>query len=311
MSDAASTPARQVGLIGLGLMGRGIGHSLLRAGHRLGVMAHRRREVADELTAAGAWEAPNPRALAESCDTVVLCVSSAEAAIHCVLGDAGIHQGAHTDLLVIESSTLMPRVALHLNQQLRDVGAHFVDAPVTRGPREAMAGQLNALVGADACDLDNARPVLAAYCERVFHLGAVGQGYAGKLINNFLAFSHLVSAAEAMTTAARAGLELSTLLQAIAVSGGQNRVLDGLGPWLTTGTPPRSQVTLSTAHKDLAYFDELARSLGTTGPVAQQALRSLSDALAAGLGGSFTPDYLQHVARSAGVTLPPPGVSSG
>lgn len=53
-----------VGLVGLGLMGRGIGLSLLRTGHSPGIVAHRRRETAQELSAAGAWEAADSAALA-------------------------------------------------------------------------------------------------------------------------------------------------------------------------------------------------------------------------------------------------------
>jgi 3-hydroxyisobutyrate dehydrogenase-like beta-hydroxyacid dehydrogenase len=74
--EATKPSSQRVGLVGLGLMGRGIGYSLLRTGFELGIVAHRRREVADELLAAGAWEASTPRELAADCDAVVLCVSN-------------------------------------------------------------------------------------------------------------------------------------------------------------------------------------------------------------------------------------------
>lgn len=289
--------------MGLGLMGRGIGHSLLRAGHTLSIMAHRRREVADELVAAGATELPHAQALAACCDAIVLCVSSAEAAQQCLLGARSVLAGARAGLLVIESSTLRPDVAAALATPLGAAGVQFVDAPVTRGPREAMEGKLNALVGGAPDAVASALPLLAAYCERSFVMGPLGSGYAAKLVNNYLAFSNLVALGEAVRTAVAAGLALPTLLDAIAVSGGQNRVLDGLAPWLRTGAPPRSRVTLATAHKDVQYFHAFAQSLGTSGEASQQALQSLASALQAGLADSFTPAYLEHMASVCGVDL--------
>ena len=298
-----SSSTQQVGLIGLGLMGRGIGHSLLRAGHALSIVAHRRREVADELVAAGAAECASACDLAARCDAVVLCVSSAEAAQQCLVGAGGVLAGARPGLLVIESSTLRPDVAVALAARLGEAHVQFVDAPVTRGPREAMEGKLNALVGGAPEAVARALPLLAAYCERSFAMGPVGSGYAAKLVNNFLAFSQLVALGEALRTAVRAGLALPALLDAIAVSGGQSRVLDGLAPWLATGAETRSRVTLTTAHKDVQYFNAFAQSLGTDGEASRQVLNQLTQALQSGLGDRFTPAFLEQAAAACGVDL--------
>ena len=287
--------SRRVGLIGLGLMGRGLGLSLLRAGHALTVLAHRQRSVVDELVAAGAHEAANAAMLAETVDTVLLCLPSTEAVDAVLFGNQGVTSGASPGLLVLESSTLRPDVGRRLAQQLAARGIDFVDAPVTRGPAEAVQGRLLALVGGTDEAVQRAEPVLRAYCEQLFRFGGPGQGYAAKLINNFLAFSNLVAVAEAMHTARQAGLDLSTLLAAVHLSGGQNRVLDGLTPLLTGAGAAKSRVTLNTAHKDAQYYQQLAHGLGSSGPLAQLLEQQLGRALAAGLGGQLTPDYLDHV----------------
>jgi 3-hydroxyisobutyrate dehydrogenase-like beta-hydroxyacid dehydrogenase len=285
-------------------MGRGMGLSLLRAGRSLGIVAHRRRETADELLAAGAWEAVDAQALAKVCNSVVLCLPSREAVDTVLFGPQGIAAANKPGLLVIECSTLTPDAARDFAQRLAPHGISFVDAPLTRGPNEALQGKLNTLVGGDAPAVQRALPVLAAFCEKTFEFGATGNGYAAKLISNFLAFSNLVAVAEAMGTAAKAGLDMATLMQAIGVSGGQSRVLDGLAGWLVDGSPSRSRVMLSTAHKDVDYYLQQARALGSAGPLAEEVLRRLSAGLAAGLGEQFTPQYLQHVAQLAGASLP-------
>lgn len=297
----------RIGLIGLGLMGRGMGFSLLRAGHTLGVVANRRRETADELNAAGAWEAEDPGALAVACDVPVLCLPAVEATEAVLFGPRGVVAGARPGLLVIECSTLLPAAGRSFAQRLAALALDFVDAPVMRGSTEALAGRLNALLSGSPAAVDRAAAVLTAFYERRFRFGASGQGYAAKLVNNFLAFSNLVAATEAMHTAQAAGLDLAELLAAVQVSGGQNRVLDGLAPWLTGTGPSRSRVTVLTAHKDVAYYQWLTRSLASAGPLAQQVEASLAQALACGLGEQLTPEYLRHVAQGSGVLagLPP------
>ncbi len=303
--------AARTGLIGLGLMGRGIGLSLMRAGHRLGFVAHRRREVAEEFVAAGAVEFPTPEALARDCATVVCCLPSIESVERVLFDPDGIAAGARPGLLVVESSTLTPDAARRFAGLLRSRGIGFVDAPLTRGPAQALEGRLVALIGGAPDEAARASEVLAAFCERQFVFGPAGAGYSAKLINNFLAFSGMLAATEAMSTAAKSGLDMRTLLAAIRLSGGQSRILDGLTPWLIDGSAPGSRVTLEIAHKDIACYEQFAESLGTRGPVARETLRALSDGLEAGLGPAMTQEYVRMAARRYGATLPAAAAESG
>jgi 3-hydroxyisobutyrate dehydrogenase-like beta-hydroxyacid dehydrogenase len=140
--------------------------------------------------------------------------------------------------------------------------------------------------------------VLQAFCEQVFRLGACGQGYAAKLISNFLAFSNLAAVAEGMATAGRAGIDPAVLMQALAVSGAQSRVLDGLAPVIAGTGESRSRVTVTTAQKDVAYYAGFAAAMGTAGPVSATTAACYAQAVAMGLGGEFTPAYLRHVAET-------------
>jgi 3-hydroxyisobutyrate dehydrogenase-like beta-hydroxyacid dehydrogenase len=235
---------------------------------------------------------------------LVLCLPSLEATQAVLFGPGGAaHEGAR-GVLVLECSTLMPNAALDFDARLDALGIGFADAPVTRGPTEALAGKLNALLGGRPEHAALAGRVLSAFCERVFSFGAPGQGYAAKLVSNFLAFTQLAAVAEGMATAARAGLDLPLLLQALAVSGSQSRVLDGLAPVIADTGESRSRVTLATAHKDVAYYRRFADALHTAGPVAAQVEQQFAQALAAGLGQRFTPDYLRHVAASCAESAP-------
>lgn len=292
-----------IGLIGIGMMGRGIGHSLLRAGRSLSILANKRREAAEELVALGATEAASAADMAPEAEAIILCLPS-EAAVRGVLfGPSGLAATARPGLLVLECSTLTPAVGRDFSERLARIGVSFVDAPVTGGPTEAMQGRLNALVGGDGAP-QAAEAILAAFCKQTFRFAGAGNGYGAKLISNFLAFNNLVAIAEAMTTAHRAGMDLDTLLAAIEGGGGQNRCLTGLGPWLSGRGESRSRVKLETAAKDVGYYCLLAQELGTLGPVAEQVRGRLQQGVAEGLGGELTPQYISHVAAAAGVRLP-------
>lgn len=303
--EALMTSENMIGLIGLGMMGRGMGHSLLSAGRSLSIRPNKRREVADELLALGAVQTRSPEHMADISSVIVTCLPS-EAAVRDVLfGPAGIAQAARPGLLVVECSTLTPMAGRELSEQLARVGVDFVDAPVTGGPTEAMQGRLNALIGgASDSAAQRAGAILGAFCKQAFRFAGAGSGYGAKLINNFLAFSNLVAVAEAMATARKTGLDMDTLLAAVEGGGGQNRVLSGLGPWLAGHGESRSRVKLETAAKDVEYYCQLAGELETLGSVATQVRDRLLQGLADGLGAELTPCYVSHVAKAAGVQLP-------
>ena len=84
-----------------------------------------------------------------------------------------------------------------------------------RAAQAALAGTLTLLVGAAAADLESARPILAAVCDRILHFGEVGSGTAYKLIINMMGAVQIASLAEGLALAERAGLDLETVVNAI------------------------------------------------------------------------------------------------
>ena len=88
--------------------------------------------------------------------------------------------------IVIDHSTVAPDTARRAALQLGEVGAHFLDAPVSGGVEGAKNGKLSVMVGGEADVLERARAVLEAYALKVTHLGAVGAGQATKAVNQVL-----------------------------------------------------------------------------------------------------------------------------
>jgi len=98
----------------------------------------------------------------------------------------------------------------------RAKGLRYIDAPVTGLPEHAAAGTLRLLVGADPADLESADPILRAVSAHIVHFGEVGSGTAYKLIINMIGAIQIASLAEGLALAEKAGLDLKTVVEAIA-----------------------------------------------------------------------------------------------
>ena len=134
--------------------------------------------------------------------------------------------------------------------RLQEAGAAFVDAPVSGGRIGATKGRLTIFVGADSPkDHDRVGPLLAVMGENVTPMGKVGTGQAAKVVNQLISFSTQVTVAEAMALARRSGLELDTLIPALAGGAADSVVLQILGPRMA------AEDWSITAHMDIALKD--------------------------------------------------------
>lgn len=204
-----------VAFIGLGNMGLGMAHRLLDAGHDLRVY-NRTRSKAAELERTGARCFPTPEDACTGVEVVFAMTADDTSSRATWSGPHGVLASRLAPrALAIECSTLSHQWVTELAAKARAHDLRYLDAPVTGLPQAALAGTLTLLVGAAAADLESARPILAAVCERILHFGEVGSGTAYKLIINMMGAVQIASLAEGLALAERAGLDLETVVNAI------------------------------------------------------------------------------------------------
>jgi 3-hydroxyisobutyrate dehydrogenase len=197
-------------------MGVGMAHRLLHAGHDLRVY-NRTGSKATDLERAGARRCLTPREACTDAQAVFAMTADDTSSRAVWSGPDGILDARLASrALAIECSTLSCSWVMELAAQARARNLRYLDAPVTGLPDNAAAGTLTLLVGADAADLDSARPVLNVIADRILHFGAVGCGTAYKLIVNLIGAVQIASLAEGLALAERAGLDLETVASAIA-----------------------------------------------------------------------------------------------
>jgi 3-hydroxyisobutyrate dehydrogenase-like beta-hydroxyacid dehydrogenase len=281
-----------LGFIGLGMMGHGIAKNLLAKGFALRFKAHRNRANLQDLLDAGATEVDTRAALAEGADIVMLCVTGSPQVEEIVYGSDGLLAAAQPGLIVIDHSTAEPASTTRIRTDFAARGARFIDAPLARTPKEAEEGRLNTMVGAEPGDFETIRPVLAAFCENIIHVGPPGHGHVLKLVNNMLAMTQAAAIAEAMATAAKAGLSLQKVFEVISAGGVNSGIFQMMVGRMLQGDLAGLKFSIANAQKDLRYYTHLSETLPTTSFVAEAAHQSFVQAANLGQGDAFIASLL-------------------
>ena len=273
-----------IGFIGAsGLMGHGIAKNLRAKGHPLALTVHRNRERVADLLAAGATEADSFAALAQQCDIVFVCVTGSPQVEAAVLGERGLLAGAKPGLVIVDCSTSEPESTTRLRERAAAVGVTFVDAPLAPTPVEAELGKLNVMVGATEATFAQLQPVLKTFAENVIHVGAPGAGHTIKLLNNFIAQAICTATAEAFAVGARAGVDLSKLVELISAGAVNSGLFQAMAKTLN-GDLGGLKFELDNARKDLRYYTHLAENLPVPSFMGEAAHQAFIQAVNAGFG---------------------------
>jgi 3-hydroxyisobutyrate dehydrogenase-like beta-hydroxyacid dehydrogenase len=212
----------RVAFIGLGNMGLGMAHNLLRAGMATTVFDVRAEPV-QSVVSAGATAAGSCADAAAHAE--VVCVATfSEQQVRDVLagtdGDPGVLAGAAPGAVVAVHSTISPALIKELGAAASERGIALIDVAMTGGGDvAAAAGNLTFMVGGPDEALAKARPALDAMARTVFHVGPLGAGVSAKIISNYLGTSNVALVREALRMAAAAGIAEKEILRIIQAGG--------------------------------------------------------------------------------------------
>jgi len=256
----------KVGFIGLGRMGHGMAGRYLDAGFSVAIW-NRSKAKAEDLIARGARWASSPADAADGADAVVTMVADDEASRAVWLGKDGAATTMKAASLAIECSTVSHQHALDMARELRGRGLIYIDCPVTGLPQAAAAGKLTLLVGADAVDLNRAKPYLAPIGDVIRHFGAVGTGTVFKLINNLMGAVQIANLAEGIAMAEQAGLDMNLVAEALSTGAVASPQVIRHSKRMVARDFSGASFTAALRHKDAAYAVKLAASLLADAPL--------------------------------------------
>jgi len=295
-------PETRIGFIGTGLMGRPMACNLLRAGFPVAVY-NRTRARAESLAAAGAALVDSPREAAGRADVVITMVSDTPDVRQVILGERGVLEGARPGQVVIDMSTISPRVTREIAAALEARGVEMLDAPVSGGEKGAIEGTLSIMVGGKREIFERCRPVLEAMGKKLVYCGDHGQGQMVKLCNQIAIASNLVAAAEAVAFAKKAGLDPLMMIEAVGAGAAGSWVINVLGPRMATHDfAPGFMVKLQ--QKDLRLVMEAASELSVSLPGAALAHQLFAAVEAEGNGDLGTQSLVTVLEKLANLKEP-------
>ncbi len=251
----------RVGLIGVGLMGHGIGKNILAKGFSLSLMAHKNRVPVDSLVSLGATEFVSPAEIAKASDLVILCVTGTPQVEEAIYGAKGIGEALRDGLIIADCSTAEPTSTIKIAADLQARGVHFVDTPMTRTPKEAEAGKLGLMTGGPAEIIAKIRPVLDCFADTIVHAGDVGAAHQLKLLNNFLSIGHAAMASEAITVAAKAGVNMEAFRDIVMAGGAASVMFGRLINVPLSDDDSHAKFAIRNASKDMRYYTNMTERL--------------------------------------------------
>ena len=209
---------RQVGLVGLGNMGRVMAANLVETGFDL--VTH---DVAGPgHNPAGAAFVATVEELARRADVVVCSLPDGEASEQ--VARAIAHTDTRRTASVVDTSTIGVGTAHRIDGLLSAAGIGYVDAPVSGGVAGARARTLSVMYAGRTAVCDEVEPVLAGLSDRRRRVGDVpGLGQALKLANNFLSAVALAATSEAVAFGVAEGLDMELMLEVLNGSSGQSQ----------------------------------------------------------------------------------------
>lgn len=283
-------------------MGSGIATSLLRNGYPLAILEHEGNQPLDALQAAGATTCPSVARLAGQSDLLILCVTGTPQVEAVLFGEDAVLCSLRPGTMIIDCSTAIPASTQRIARAVQAAGGRFLDAAMTRTPKEAAEGRLGLIVGGAQADFDICLPVLQAYAEVIVHAGPVGAGHEMKLLHNYVSLGFSAVLAEAAALARRCGTDPELFCKVLAAGGGNGVVLERLRPFIESGDTGNFRFSMANALKDLDYYCAMAEQQQGRQAVAQAVRGLYADANAVGLGQAPVPQVIDHLAASGNDT---------
>jgi 3-hydroxyisobutyrate dehydrogenase-like beta-hydroxyacid dehydrogenase len=271
-----------VGVIGLGNMGGAIAQNLLKAGFEVvGFDIDPARMT--PFTTSGGRAANTPGEVTEGADIVITSLPSVAALQQVIHGPGGLLSAGRSGVLCIETSTFPLSVKMAAAEALAEREITLLDCTVSGTGSQARDRDIVLYTSGPVELLERCRPIFEAVSKAAPRVGDFGAGSIMKFVSNLLVAVHTVAAAEALTLAAKAGLDAGAALELISAGAGNSRMLEVRGPLMVAGTYDMGSATLDTLTKDSEIILDFAAERDCPTPLLSIASTFLRAAAAQGL----------------------------
>lgn len=257
----------RIGFIGLGIMGKPMALNILQAGYNVTVNDLNADSV-QALIEAGATSG-TPADMGATCDVIITMLPASHHVEQVVLGENGILHTAAPGTILIDMSSISPVASVEIANQAALRGVEMLDAPVSGGEPKAIDGTLSIMVGGKEDIFNSVKPLLDVIGTSVTLVGKNGSGVTAKLANQIIVNLNIAAMSEALTLAAKAGIDVEKMYHAIRGGLAGSAVLDAKVPLILERNfvaGGRIDINL----KDMTNVMETAHEIGVPLPLSSQ-----------------------------------------
>jgi 2-hydroxy-3-oxopropionate reductase len=287
-----------VAFIGLGIMGSPMAVHLANAGHTV-VGYNRTPDKTQPLVEAGGKAAGSVAEAVQDADVVAVMVPDSPDVQDVLTGEDGVFANGKSGALVIDFSSIRPDVTVELAKQAKEKGFRLLDAPVSGGEAGAKNAALSIMVGGDAADFEEAKPLFDAVGKTVVHVGPSGSGQTVKAANQLIVAVNIEALAEAVVFLEAYGVDMEAALEVLGGGLAGSKVLDQKKQNMLNGSfDPGFRLQLH--NKDMGIVTSAAREAGVVIPAGALVAQLVSAMVAQGDGSLDHSGLLKGVQRLSG-----------
>jgi 3-hydroxyisobutyrate dehydrogenase-like beta-hydroxyacid dehydrogenase len=290
----------KIGFIGLGRMGAGMAHNLLRAGNELAVY-NRSREKAEALSKEGARVADSPADACRDAEAVFTMVADDPALEQVVFGEQGVASALRKNGVHISSSTISTALARRLAAEHASRGQGYLSAPVFGRPEAAEGKKLLVVVAGERKLAEHYAPLFDAIGRQTFVIGVEPwQANTAKVCGNFMIASMMEAFAEAFATLRKADVPPHAFLEIMSTLFG-SPVYSNYGRLIADGKFEPAGFALRLGLKDVRLVLQTAEECAAPMPLASLIHDQFVSAMAHGQADQDWASVAKVAARNAGL----------
>ncbi|MFE2406883.1 2-hydroxy-3-oxopropionate reductase [Kitasatospora sp. NPDC057904] len=290
--------SRKIAFVGLGIMGKPMAINLVKAGHDVTGFDLSQDSI-DAVVAAGGRGAASIAEAVKDAEVVITMVPADPHVEAVILGEGGVLENVKAGTLVIDMSSITPQTSIKVGKAAVENGVRALDAPVSGGEAGAVEAVLSIMVGGEAADFAEAKPLFDALGTTVVHVGPAGAGQTVKAANQLIVAVNIQVLAEAVVFLENAGVDLAAALDVLGGGLAGSTVLNRKkANMLNREFAPGFRIDLH--HKDMGIVTDAARAVGAALPVGAVVAQLVASARANGDGSLDHSALLRGVERLSG-----------
>ncbi|MDA8828612.1 NAD(P)-dependent oxidoreductase [Candidatus Pelagibacter bacterium] len=271
---------KNIGFIGIGLMGLPMAKNLLKSGYNLKAY-NRSQDKADRLKEFGAEISLSIKDVVTNSDTIITMLTD-DSAVEKVMGSDDFISNIKEGATVIDMSSVNPLITKKYAEILKQKNINYLDAPVSGGTIGAEEASLAIMVGGDEETFENCYELLKKMGNPTL-VGPVSSGQISKLANQIIVGVTIGAVAEAVTLCEKSGTNPNKMIEALSGGWADSKILQTHGKrMIDKDFTPKGKTT--TQLKDMTNIINAGKAVETHLPISSLVKEMYKDLVADGHG---------------------------